>query len=57
MKILEYYTPFMEVPMDLWMDESLTAVQKAIMAYIYCITNKINDKKYVGKTNFSLDKR
>jgi len=27
------------------------------MAYIYLITNKINNKKYVGKTNFSIEKR
>lgn len=27
------------------------------MAYIYMIRNKINDKKYVGKTNFSIEKR
>ena len=27
------------------------------MAFIYCITNKINNKKYIGKTDFSLIKR
>lgn len=27
------------------------------MAYIYCITNEVNQKKYVGKTMFSLEKR
>lgn len=27
------------------------------MAYIYCITNDINDKVYVGKTEFSIQKR
>lgn len=27
------------------------------MAYIYVIENDINDKKYVGKTNFSVEKR
>lgn len=27
------------------------------MGYIYCITNKINDKKYIGKTSFSVEKR
>lgn len=27
------------------------------MSFIYCITNKINNKKYVGKTNGSVDKR
>ncbi len=27
------------------------------MAYIYCITNELNQKKYVGKTNSSVNKR
>lgn len=27
------------------------------MAYIYIIENDINDKKYIGKTNFSIEKR
>lgn len=27
------------------------------MSYIYVITNDINNKQYVGKTNFSIDKR
>lgn len=27
------------------------------MAYIYVIRNTINDKKYIGKTNFSVEKR
>lgn len=27
------------------------------MAYIYIITNDINDKVYIGKTNFSIEKR
>lgn len=27
------------------------------MSYIYVITNNINNKKYVGKTNFSIEKR
>ena len=27
------------------------------MSYIYKITNDINDKVYVGKTNFSIQKR
>ena len=27
------------------------------MAYIYKITNDINDKIYIGKTNFSIEKR
>ena len=27
------------------------------MSYIYVITNNINGKQYVGKTNFSLQKR
>ncbi len=27
------------------------------MAYIYIIENDINDKKYIGKTTFSIEKR
>ena len=27
------------------------------MSYIYCIVNKINDKKYVGKTEVSIERR
>ena len=27
------------------------------MAYIYQITNKINNKIYIGKTEFSIEKR
>lgn len=27
------------------------------MSYIYVITNNINDKQYVGKTNLSIEKR
>ena len=27
------------------------------MAYIYEIINDINDKKYIGKTEFSIEKR
>lgn len=30
---------------------------KLNMAYIYCITNEINQKKYVGKTATSIEKR
>ena len=47
MKILEYYTPFMEFPVDLWMDEGLTAVQKAIMAYIWSMTANKDDNKAI----------
>lgn len=47
MKILEYYTPFMEFPIDLWMDEDLTAVQKAIMAYIWSMTANKDDNKAI----------
>ena len=47
MKILEYYTPFMEFPMDLWMDEGLTAVQKAIMAYIWSMAANKDDNKAI----------
>lgn len=47
MKIVEYYTPFMEVPVDLWMDEGLTAVQKAIMAYIWSMTANKDDNKAI----------
>lgn len=27
------------------------------MAFIYVITNDVNGKQYVGKTNFSLERR
>ena len=47
MKIVEYYTPFMEFPMDLWMDEGLTAVQKAIMAYIWSMAANKDDNKAI----------
>ena len=47
MKIVEYYTPFMELPVDLWLDESLTAVQKAIMAYIWSMTANKDDNKAI----------
>lgn len=27
------------------------------MSYIYCITNNVNNKQYIGKTNLSIEKR
>ena len=47
MKILGYYTPFMEFPVDLWMDEGLTTAQKAIMAYIWSMTANKDDNKAI----------
>ena len=37
----------MEFPVDLWMDEDLTAVQKAIMAYIWSMTANKDDNKAI----------
>ena len=37
----------MEFPVDLWMDEDLTAVQKAIMAYIWSMAANKDDNKVI----------
>lgn len=37
----------MEFPVDLWMDEGLTAAQKAIMAYIWSLTANKDDNKAI----------